>query len=69
LILGDPGHKPDMTLAAGLADPADRLEGRDRPVHAPAMIGLKRLRNLRHCMEAVVQDQVPGNVIEAGSTM
>jgi O-methyltransferase len=47
-------------------DPRLRAEGRDRPLHAETMIGLRRLENLRDCISTVVADQVDGDVLEAG---
>ena len=43
-----------------------RSEGRDWPVYAPTMIGRERLRNVRRCVETVLADRVPGDLIEAG---
>lgn len=45
----------------------ERAQGRDRPVYAQTMIGLERLGNLRRCVESVVREQVPGDLIEAGA--
>jgi len=36
------------------------------PVRAHTMIGLKRLNNLQYCVETVIQDGVPGDLIETG---
>lgn len=47
-------------------DPAARTEGRDWPVGAETMIGLRRLDNLEHCVRTVVADGVPGDLIETG---
>ncbi len=44
----------------------DRLEGRDWPVYADSMIGLKRLENIQFCVEQVLKDNVPGDFIETG---
>jgi len=44
-----------------------REEGRDWPVDAETMIGLKRLANLRDCTEKVLADGVPGDLIETGA--
>jgi O-methyltransferase len=43
-----------------------RTAGRDWPESAETMIGLPRLDNLQHCIESVVTDDVPGDLIEAG---
>jgi O-methyltransferase len=47
--------------------PADcRAEGRDWPRLAHSMIGIRRMDNLRECVEAVLADEVPGDLIETG---
>jgi hypothetical protein len=43
-----------------------RAEGRDWPARAHTMIGLKRLANVRECVETVLADNVPGDLIESG---
>lgn len=43
-----------------------REEGRDWPVLAHTMIGLKRMNNLQSCVEDVIQKGVPGDLIETG---
>jgi len=43
-----------------------REEGRDWPTRAETMIGLRRLDNVQECIETVVADGVPGDVLEAG---
>ena len=43
-----------------------REEGRDWPATAETMIGLRRLDNLQHCVEAALADGVPGDLIETG---
>ncbi len=53
------------------ADPHDRRKtnrvlGRDWPLLAHTMIGLKRLDNLQYCIEQVIKDDVPGDLIETG---
>ena len=45
---------------------AEREEGRDWPSRAETMIGLKRMRNLQDCIETVLRDDVPGDLIETG---
>jgi O-methyltransferase len=44
-----------------------RAEGRDWPRYAQTMVGLERLRNVRGCVEQVLADAVPGDLIEAGA--
>ena len=43
-----------------------RAEGRDWPLYGQSMVGLKRMGNVRRCVEAVLRDDVPGDLIEAG---
>jgi O-methyltransferase len=44
----------------------NRAHGRDWPVYAQTMVGVDRLRNVRECVESVLVDEVPGDLIEAG---
>jgi O-methyltransferase len=43
-----------------------RVEGRDWPLHGMTMIGLLRLDDLQACVESVVNDGIPGDLIEVG---
>jgi hypothetical protein len=43
-----------------------RAEGRDWPADAETMVGLKRLDSLQCCIERVLEDDVPGDLLEAG---
>ena len=43
-----------------------REVGQDWPVDAESMVGLKRLANIRFCVEQALSDGVPGDVIETG---
>jgi O-methyltransferase len=47
-------------------DVQQRAEGRDWPADAETMVGLKRLDNLQLCIERILQDDVPGDLIETG---
>jgi O-methyltransferase len=47
-------------------DPRERSEGRDWPADAETMVGLVRLDNLQQCIESVMRDGVPGDLIETG---
>jgi O-methyltransferase len=44
-----------------------RIDGRDWPENALTMTGLRRLDSLQACVESVVADGVPGDLIEAGA--
>lgn len=47
-------------------DPKARELGRDWPARAESMAGLRRMANARHCIESVLAQDVPGDVIETG---
>lgn len=47
-------------------DPLKREAGRDCPPDAHTMIGLKRLDNLQFCIQDVIANHVPGDLIETG---
>ena len=47
-------------------DPRMREIGIDWPSRAESMIGLRRMDNIQQCVSAVVQDGVPGDLIETG---
>ena len=47
-------------------DPALREVGRDWPSRAESMIGLRRMENIQYCVQTVLDDDVPGDLIEAG---
>ena len=52
-------YEPDV-------DPADRHEGLDWPATAETMIGRRRLDNLIDCLTTVLDDDVPGDLVETG---
>ena len=54
-------------VEAGEFDGATREVGRDWPADAETMVGLKRLANVRECLESVIADRVPGDFIETGA--
>ncbi|MEO6613335.1 MAG: TylF/MycF/NovP-related O-methyltransferase [Chitinophagaceae bacterium] len=45
---------------------ADRLNGKDWPLHAESMIGYKRLSNVQDCVIDVINKKVEGDLIETG---
>jgi O-methyltransferase len=47
-------------------DPDARENGLDWPVRAESMIGLKRMTNIQECIAKIVEDDVPGDLIETG---
>jgi hypothetical protein len=44
-----------------------RASGRDWPLNALTMVGLRRLDDLQSCVESVVADGVEGDLVEAGA--
>jgi O-methyltransferase len=47
-------------------DPEARVLGKDWPSIGYSMVGLKRLDNLQFCVESVLKQNVPGDLLEAG---
>jgi O-methyltransferase len=47
-------------------DLKQRENGRDWPARAESMIGLRRMDNIQYCVQTVLDDDVPGDLIEAG---
>lgn len=47
-------------------DQEARDAGRDWPADAETMIGMKRLTSLQECVETVLKDDVPGDLVECG---
>jgi O-methyltransferase len=47
-------------------DPELRAKGIDWPSRAESMIGLRRMDNLDDCIRTVIEDGVPGDLIETG---
>ncbi len=47
-------------------NPELRATGKDWPAVAPTMIGAVRLNNVQQCIERVLADNVPGDLIETG---
>ena len=63
MIYRDPGTLRGEDLPFDLRN---RVEGRDWPVVAHTMIGIKRLDALHFCIEDVIERAVPGDLIETG---
>ena len=51
---------------AGARDQHMREVGLDWPAEAETMIGMKRLTSLQHCVETVLADDIPGDLVETG---
>jgi O-methyltransferase len=59
--------KVGLTLHRPVTIDAERRgEGRDWPRSAQTMVGMKRLANARWCIERVLEDEVPGDIMETG---
>jgi Macrocin-O-methyltransferase (TylF) len=43
-----------------------RAQGSDWPSTAPTMIGLHRLQNIQDCVEAALEEGIPGDLMETG---
>jgi O-methyltransferase len=51
---------------SGPRDQRARELGLDWPAEAETMIGMKRLTSLQHCVETVLAEDIPGDLIECG---
>jgi hypothetical protein len=60
------GPDKNIKLADGL-DLYARVHGEDLPANAMSMIGIKRLNNIQECIEDVLDNNVPGDLIETGA--
>ncbi|AYE95589.1 macrocin O-methyltransferase [Mycobacterium paragordonae] len=47
-------------------DPRKRDLGQDWPLHAETMVGMRRLTSLQRCVETVLTDNIPGDLVECG---
>lgn len=60
-------RRAQLELVQVEPDRADaRQDGRDWPLEAETMVGLKRLDNLQHCVTSVIRQGIPGDLIETG---
>lgn len=64
-------HSEDKKDALNFIRPTEsdiesRMQGHDWPELAHTMIGIKRLDNIQRCLEAIIKDEIPGNLIETG---
>ena len=48
-------------------EPAKRAEGRDWPCFGYTMVGRQRLDNVQMCIEDILRNNVPGDLIETGA--
>jgi O-methyltransferase len=66
-FVGEAAGRVNVEIAYKKAyDPTLREVGRDWPARAESMIGLRRMENIQYCVQAVVDEEVPGDLIEAG---
>src|SRR4029453_10395462 len=63
MIYGDPSTNPE---SAGPFQPGLRIAGRDWPAGAHTMIGVGRLDNVRELTQRVIDESIPGDLVEAG---
>lgn len=47
-------------------DPAKRDDGNDWPPAAETMVGRRRLTDVRHCVSTVLDEGIPGDLVETG---
>lgn len=70
VIIEDAGVLPDVPSSTAVAslgyDRERRRMGMDWPTHAHTMVGLERLKNLRQLVGRVLDEQTPGDFLEAG---
>src|SRR5262245_13787659 len=59
-------RRPLAIVRRVAVDPDARERGRDWPAEAETMIGWRRLSHLADLVKEVVQDHVPGDLLEAG---
>jgi hypothetical protein len=65
-LLRDLQRRSIVAARARRFDETIRAEGRDWPAFGYTMIGHRRLDNVRCCVEDVLRDGVPGDLLEAG---
>lgn len=59
--------QPDGSVVVERLDDLEmRRNGREWPTNGTTMVGMRRLDHLQSCVETVVREGVPGNLIEAG---
>jgi O-methyltransferase len=66
LLLKAFNHHLERNNAHRLAGATPRELGLDWPPEAETMIGMQRLTSLQHCVETVLADDIPGDLVECG---
>jgi len=65
--VGDLAQKAGFEIAYKKPyDHSLRESGLDWPSRAESMIGLKRMTNIQECIARIIEDEVPGDLIETG---
>ena len=68
LMLEKQLRRKNMYICRGVeTEYKNRAEGRDWPLYADSMIGLKRLNNIEYCFNQIIKDNVEGDFIETGA--
>ncbi|MGN6252661.1 MAG: TylF/MycF/NovP-related O-methyltransferase [Marmoricola sp.] len=66
-VLGKLAQRANVEIALKKPyDPRVREIGMDWPARAESMIGLRRMDNIQQCIASIVEDEVPGDLIETG---
>jgi hypothetical protein len=65
-VTHDPATGKVVPVAPRAADPAKKFIGGIWPSRAHTMIGKPRLDNLQACVERILADDIPGDLIETG---
>lgn len=60
------GGGMELVWAPKPIDQQDRMIGGDTPTTAHTMVGMKRLDNFQSCIETVIREDIPGDIIETG---
>ncbi|MEM9283670.1 MAG: TylF/MycF/NovP-related O-methyltransferase, partial [Verrucomicrobiota bacterium] len=59
-----PDEEPELMARFDLEQ---RVEGADAPTLAHTMIGIRRIENLQSCIEKVIENNIPGDLVETGA--
>ncbi|NOU47317.1 MAG: macrocin O-methyltransferase [Bacteroidales bacterium] len=55
-----------LLCSKSFENPEYRYQGGDWPIVAETMIGMKRLENIEYCFNQIIENEIPGDLIEAG---
>ena len=62
----EPGSGRYISSGGAKAEPVGKFYGGIWPSRAHTMIGIPRLNNLQYCIEEIIKEQIPGDLIETG---